>query len=656
VTATTAKPREREVAVRPQPPARERLPAKLASSRFIAATIALIAGAIVVLLGYDRATGNLAAGRLEIWVGVAVITSGFLVGATQRSLTRTQAVWLCCLLGAATYCAKLGREPTAFLYTDELQHVRSTAELLGGARLFVPNPMNPVLAHYPGLHVATAAISRATGLSPFVAGNIVIAAARILLMASLFTLFRRFLRDTRIAAIAVLVYAANPAFMYFDAQFSYESLALPLAVAALALILRGGDTPQPIIANLAIGFLLLATLLTHHITSIIVGPLILIFGVSMLTPRSERGAIRRRALAWSLTACVGTAAWIVFVAPDTWHYLAPDIQSTLRTVPDFLFGKVHARAPFGKSPLPVPRYEQLVGLASVALAFLFMVAGIVLARRRGILKGPLIVCALLGCLYFASLPLQLLQAVSAAPIAPRIWETSFIGLAPLAAIALHWLTGRRRRAGMACAISCAIVLVMGGATIRSGPNIRLPGPYVPSSGPLAATPDVVQAARWLLRHYGPERRVMGDQTVTSVFGAYAEAVPETYQNFGYRPWRVFVSAQVTPAGEYELDRSQTQFVVVDRRIANHAPFGGYYFSPSEPRAPSGGIPAQDLEKFAQTPGFRRVYSGGNIVIYSYNAAKFAAGAGLVAPASRAAPARPGHRKKAGPHQDRSTTH
>ena len=67
---------------------------------------------------------------------------------------------------------------------------------------------------------------------------IVVGAARVLMMLALFLLYERACGDSRLAGVGALVYAANPGFLFFDAQFAYESLALPLAVFTLWCIQR----------------------------------------------------------------------------------------------------------------------------------------------------------------------------------------------------------------------------------------------------------------------------------------------------------------------------------------------------------------------------------------------------------------------------------
>ena len=77
-------------------------------------------------------------------------------------------------------------------------------------------------------------------------------------------------RSPRIAAMATLLYMANPSFLIFDAQFAYESLALPLALFALFCVLRRVEGPRRDAVAITIAFLitLFSIIVTHHITSI----------------------------------------------------------------------------------------------------------------------------------------------------------------------------------------------------------------------------------------------------------------------------------------------------------------------------------------------------------------------------------------------------
>ena len=130
---------------------------------------------------------------------------------------------------------------------------------------------------------------------------IVIAVYRLLLLAC---------RSERLASIAALIYLANPNFLFFDAEFSYESLALPLAVATLALVgvalqSRRGAGRRPLTALAALVGCAVAP--THHITSyaLLADPRRLGAG-----PRPWRaGGARRRPGPGPVFAVLAAAAW-----------------------------------------------------------------------------------------------------------------------------------------------------------------------------------------------------------------------------------------------------------------------------------------------------------------------------------------------------------
>ena len=68
---------------------------------------------------------------------------------------------------------------------------------------------------------------------------IVIGVARLIMMLALFLLFERLSGSSRVAGLAALVYCASPNFLFWSSQYSYQSLALPLAV----LTFLGGFIP-----------------------------------------------------------------------------------------------------------------------------------------------------------------------------------------------------------------------------------------------------------------------------------------------------------------------------------------------------------------------------------------------------------------------------
>jgi hypothetical protein len=113
---------------------------------------------------------------------------------------------------------KLLRAPQYFNFYDEQAHLRAAQDLLDGAALFGNNPLNRVVTDYPGLHALTATVSAVTGGSPFTAGSAVVVLARVAGCLAVFVLAERLVPAPGAALLAVVVFVANPAFIFFDAQ------------------------------------------------------------------------------------------------------------------------------------------------------------------------------------------------------------------------------------------------------------------------------------------------------------------------------------------------------------------------------------------------------------------------------------------------------
>src|SRR5260221_12204475 len=96
---------------------------------------------------------------------------------------------------------------------------------------------------------------------------------RIMFSLGLFLFLEQVSKSSRIAGVATLLYMTNNNFIFFSAQFAYESLALPLAVAGLYLIVRRVYAPiaERFLLTLAALLCLGAAMITHHITTYIVG-------------------------------------------------------------------------------------------------------------------------------------------------------------------------------------------------------------------------------------------------------------------------------------------------------------------------------------------------------------------------------------------------
>jgi uncharacterized membrane protein len=106
-------------------------------------------------------------------------------------------------------------------------------------------------------------------LDIFHAGLITVMLARIAFVLIMYLFYEKTSQSPRLAAIATLIYAANPHYILFDAQFSYESLALVFVVMVfLGIQYRMTiHEDKPLGASLLIIAGICATLVTHHVTS-----------------------------------------------------------------------------------------------------------------------------------------------------------------------------------------------------------------------------------------------------------------------------------------------------------------------------------------------------------------------------------------------------
>ncbi|HEY5248908.1 MAG TPA: glycosyltransferase family 39 protein, partial [Dermatophilaceae bacterium] len=180
----------------------------------------------------------------------------------------------------AEYAVKYSYTPLMWAFPDELEHWRSTQDILETGRLFTVNYSLPISPDYPGLENVAAALSSITGLSVFACGLVIIGVAHLLLVALLYALFQRLSGSTRVAGIGALIYAMSPHFAFFDSMFIYQVLALPFLVLALYAVTRltaprGSPHARPRTGWWVMLVLSVVTVtVTHHMTTYVLGALL----------------------------------------------------------------------------------------------------------------------------------------------------------------------------------------------------------------------------------------------------------------------------------------------------------------------------------------------------------------------------------------------
>ena len=124
--------------------------------------------------------------------------------------------------------------------------------------------------HYPGLEALGGALSASTGLSVTATAFIVAALLRLLLVCALYALCLRISADWRVATMACVIYAANPHYLFFDAMYIYQSLALAVPAArdrgrSACCARRASAVGSWVVLLMAIG----VVTVSHHVTSFV---------------------------------------------------------------------------------------------------------------------------------------------------------------------------------------------------------------------------------------------------------------------------------------------------------------------------------------------------------------------------------------------------
>jgi hypothetical protein len=573
-------------------------------------------------LGFVTAYRNPGQAHEIYWLAVALTLATTAVTYALAVNKRRAGAVLAVMVAVVLSLPKFLRAPRFFNFFDEQAHLYAVDAMLHGARLFADNPLNRVVSDYPGLHAVTSALAAVTGGSVFATGNLVMLAIRAAGCLAVFLLAERLARaawapmPTAMALFAVVVFAANPAFAFFDAQFAYESLASPLVAVVLLLAVRLDDAgPRWGAAGIA-AVLTALVVLTHHGSSYVLAGLLAAIVLARLVA-SRRPPLPLVVLAGAAVAM--TAGWLLAAAGYTMTYVGPYVSSNLASVPEFLSGSGSGPRRLFGGFLPVPAYERVASFAAVVILFALFCWGAT-AIRRAARRADAWLLVGLGTVYFLSLPLVALRGDQ---VVKRFWEFAFIGLAPVCAVAFTRLVRGRisarvlrgRVAARVLAAALVVVVFVGSGVARSGEHIRFPGPYLPSADPRSMTADVVDAAHWLRAAHGPHHRVAGDRTLALTLGSHGMQTPVTYEEDGFAVWTVITPKEVTPAVLAEIRRAGLEWIAVDLRSAGHFPLTGFYFNDAEPGAyVDTSLTTRALTKFDSGP-FRRAYDNGHVVLY-----------------------------------------
>jgi len=579
--------------------------------------VALSAGTGVLVVAAAYTAGRLGhasapwADRLY-WLGQMLI----LAPAAARLLSRrvlpaAGTVTVVVVLTIAEYLVKVCYSPAAFTYPDELMHWRGTVDILQTGNLFTTNYLLPISPRYPGLEEVTSALASVTGLSVFTSGLIVAGVAHLLFVCVLYVLFRDVSGSDRIAGLAMLLYASNSLFQSFDSMFIYQTLAVPffgLTLLAARRLTAEGTARNPAGWLTVAAASILATVVTHHVTSYVLVATLVVIALASLLAGDRRSAAWTAGLA--LLCAVPVVSWLVFVAPQTLSYLQPAIGGAVQSLRTVIAGGHSSALPPSVGPLA---NQVLSGAAVLALSALLPFGWWQVWRRFR--RDPWIVAMAIGSLSWYAIIAIRLAVSDGSELAGRAATFVYVpagfiaalAVARLVSVGLRW----RSAAVVALALAGALLLLFDGLANGWPPYWeRLPGPYQVAGAERSVAPDEVAAATWALAVLGPGNRFATDSGSYPVLGSYGDQNP--VRDIAY----LYTSPAFSSSDAQRIRAQSVQYVLVDQRLSAELPASGQYF-PVDRNAGryTRPLPAADLAKFNHAPGVGRIYDSGNIVIY-----------------------------------------
>ncbi|MCB0941406.1 MAG: hypothetical protein KDB72_14360 [Mycobacterium sp.] len=558
----------------------------------------------------------------------------------QLSRAARNAAVLC--LGLTPTLIWRATNPLLFTGFDEQLHMRTLGDILSSHRLFEANPLLQVSPRYPGIETITVLVHQ-TGIPTMASAVIVVILCRIVLVTVLCDAVEQLTGNMRAGGLAVAVYALGPQFIFFNSQFSYQTLSIPLALSAVSLIARSrwSDDPLPLLFGATV--CLLGTAMSHHVTSFLTAVFLLLW---MLF---QRGPARLRVTYGALAAIATTVAWMIVQRALLEEYFGPIIHDVTASAE-----KGEKREAFKDSAgTPTPLRDTLLLLYYAAAVVLVVTALGVLALywwRRGdrhILRWNPRLLALLLC---GAIPVTMAArvipkggelfdrgssflffpfALIFASFAVRLWWPDHPNPPPerppgrlvagLQAIARGASTrlglARRPWIGRLLVVVMASAWFVSGFVLGAGPFwARLPGPYLVAADTRSMDAEVLAAARWARYELPAGSRIVGDRVGSDLLASQAGVWPVMKANGVSAPPLYFADEFGLP--EQDIIRSlRLRYLYVDRRLALELPHFGSYFESGEPGDGHLKLTDAQLAKFDKVPGIKEIYRHGPISIY-----------------------------------------
>ena len=585
-----------------------------ALGRFPVVAVLTALGLAVCAVTDDLSRASQAPSIWFLWAGVAIIVAPIVYRLCAADESVGERIALVCMLGLALYAVKLMRDPFGYTMPDEFFHAFNADQIARHHHLFTENPILPVSARYPGLEGATSALMSLTGMSSFGAGLIVIGAARLMLTLALLVLFYFMGGSWRVASLGAALYAGNSNFLLWGAQFSYESLSLPLLVVVLALIAQrsAGEEADRHIWSVATVIVIAALVITHHLTGYLLDVVLIAL---VLAPRITRGRLENpRVGRFTVVSIVLTVGWLVVVASQTVGYISPLVTNAVSQALKTIGGESAPRAPFAASAgvVPTPLPEKAIALGALVLLFAALPFGLRAVWRRHRRDPMAVGFCLIALGYFGVLVLRL--EPDAWEIGNRLGEFLFIGLGFVVAYGIvDRLLARTSRAVVRAAVSiAACVVVIGGAITGWPPDNILASPVTIHAGGRQIDSETLAVAKWIGVHPTGSgyAATAADARTILLYGSADVLTAPSADLQDILPSTTITSGQLALLREHKL-----RYVVVDTRLRADDDSRGYRFSLHPPGGPRDVLRSRKIAtRFDKLPR-ARIYDSGHVYVY-----------------------------------------
>ena len=579
-------------------------------------------GLLIVSFSYYIAILKYGNAALEAFFfpGLLLMFVPNLVRLLSPAPSRLERICLLCDLGICFYFVQFMISPLYLSSYDASLQWRTADNILRTGHLFSENSMLPVSSYYSGLEIVTNAVSTMSGLSTFYTGIIVISASRFLMILSLFLLYEQLTRSSRMAGIATTIYIVNPHFLFFDAAFSYETLALPLATFMLYILARYETRDKDHRWVIFTAWIVLVSVtITHHMTDFVFDGLLILWAmVSLFRPSSRNFRIHLAAIALFGVLLSLAYAFLPRGNP-VWGYLSSYFGTALNELEHIIAGTSIARPLFvGPAGQGAPIWDRLLMLASVGLVAFGLPFGLLSLWQQHRHDALAVMFGIFSLAYPVTQVFRFTNFGS--EITDRSAAFLFLPVAYVLTILItHFWPTRKLSWRATSLVTCTIsVVFLGGVILSSGPGwSSLPGPYIVVADGRSVEPEGIQASAWALSYLGPDNRVSTDRINQMLMNTVGDQRVVTGLDDKVDLSPVFFSSNLSPAEIAILRSARVHYLVVDLRLSTSLPLEGFYFESDDPDAfhVTSPIGRAALTKFNTVPQINRLFDSGNIVIY-----------------------------------------